>query len=131
MTACDPEADGVVTHAIKVFLMTSDDRYRQFIMRHENGILTFYDPSSQTVPPEETKGAKKTSVIQHDLQKVRIVSLDSRDFKMTCRKKRHFCLILKNSETKANRKLYFMTYSQMLDGAMYISAAQGFKRRVD
>ena len=46
-------------------------------------------------------------------------------------KKRHFCITLKDDKTRKNRKLYFMTYDRMLEGASYILAAQGFHQRVN
>ena len=122
--------------------MTSNDRYKQYTMTHHpaSNTLSFVDSAaspahiadnrSASSGVEESKLILPHEVIEHKLAHARITSVDSREHKILCRQKRHFCITLKDDKTGKNRKLYFMTYDRMLEGASYILAAQGFEQRV-
>ena len=64
-------------NGIKVLLMTTEDRYKEYVMRHHaaNGILNFHEQAASKTTAmdscaasrEETKDIQKVSEIQHDL----------------------------------------------------------------
>ena len=46
---------------IKVFLMTTDDRYKEYVMGHANGILTFYEQSSKMITEMDNCASREES----------------------------------------------------------------------
>ena len=72
-----------ISRGLKVFLMTTNDRYQQYYMEHEGSLVYFYKSR------REDKGT-----IVHDLQMAHIVSIDSPDRKVLCKSKRHFGVTL-------------------------------------
>ena len=74
------------------------------------------------------KSVKQIQDIQLDLRSARVTSADSVNKRVMCTAKRHFGLQLYSN--KGYRKLYFLTYEQMLAAADHlICTGQQFKSR--
>lgn len=67
--------------------------------------------------------------ITDDLKRSRISSIDSPTKKLLCKNRRHFGLSIVTSV--GHRKLYFLTYEQMVKSVDYILLAQKYKKRID
>jgi hypothetical protein len=103
---------------VKVFLMTTGDRYQQYYMEAEGPTIYFY---------RLTRGEKGT--ISQNLPNTHITSIDSAEKKVLCKSRRHFGFTLSNEQ--GHRKLYFMTYQLMLAGVDYVLRAQHFESRLE
>ena len=106
----------------KVFLMTTNSRYQQYTMEASNKQVSFTQGRANTSP---VRGAG----IVDDLRRSRISSVDSPTKKLLCKNRRHFGLSIVT--VNGHRKLYFLTYEQMLKAAEYLLAAQKFSNRID
>ena len=109
------------TTTCKVFLMTTNSRYQQYTMEASNKQVSFTQGRASTSP--ERGG------IVDDLRRSRISSVDSPTKKLLCKNRRHFGLSIVT--VNGHRKLYFLTYEQMLKGAEYLLAAQKFSNRIN
>ena len=103
---------------VKVLLMTTGDRYQQYFMEVIGSQVSFFHLS-----PQE-KGA-----IWHSLDNIHLTSTDSATKKVLCSSRRHFGLTITSHQ--GHRKLYFMTYEQMLAGADFLMKAQKFRKRLE
>lgn len=83
-----------------VLLMSTNDRYQQFIMKIQESEVVFF---RQT---ETEAGAFKQNLL-----KLRVHSIDTPDRKVMCPQKRHFSLLL--SSSNGHRKLYFLTLEHL------------------
>ena len=70
---------------VKVFLMTTGDRYQQYYMEAEGPTIYFY---------RLTRGEKGT--ISQNLPNTHITSIDSAEKKVLCKSRRHFGFTLSN-----------------------------------
>ena len=71
----------------------------------------------------------KDKVILDDLRRSRVSSIDSPTKKLLCKNRRHFGLSIVTMN--GHRKLYFLTYDQMVKAADYLVEAQKFSKRID
>ena len=101
---------------VKVFLMTTGDRYQQYFMEAIGPTIYFYRLR------KEDKGT-----ITQNLTNTHITSIDSQEKKVLCKSRRHFGFTLSNEQ--GHRKLYFMTWQLMLAGVEYVLKAQNFASR--
>jgi len=101
---------------VKVFLMTTGDRYQQYFMEADGSTVYFYRLK------REERGT-----ISQSLSNTHITSIDSAEKKVLCKSRRHFGFTLSNDA--GHRKLYFMTYQLMLAGVDYVLRAQHFTSR--
>lgn len=114
-------ASSVANTTCKVFLMTTNSRYQQYTMEASNKQVSFTQGRASTSP--ERGG------IVDDLRRSRISSVDSPTKKLLCKNRRHFGLSIVT--VNGHRKLYFLTYEQMLKAAEYLLSAQKFSNRID
>ena len=114
-------ASSVTNMTCKVFLMTTNSRYQQYTMEASNKQVSFTQGRASTSP--ERGG------IVDDLRRSRISSVDSPTKKLLCKNRRHFGLSIVT--VNGHRKLYFLTYEQMLKAAEYLLSAQKFSNRID
>ena len=115
---------------LKVFLMTNQDRFKQYFMRHVGDELIFEEhrviSTAASGEPNASESLKYVRCEQScTLSQVRATSIDSPERRALCKMKRHFCIALREVGGE-NRKLYFMTHEKMLEGFRFILAAQGF-----
>lgn len=108
----------IVSKGLKVFLMTTNDRYQQYYMEAEESKVYFY----------KARREDKETIV-HDLMTMHIVSIDSHDRKVLCKSRRHFGVTLVTQQ--GHRKLYFLSYAMLEAGIEYLLNAQGFGKRID
>lgn len=72
---------------------------------------------------------QEKGAIWHSLDNMHLTSTDTATKKVLCNSRRHFGLTLTNHQ--GHRKLYFMTYEQMLAGADFLLKAQKFQKRLE
>ena len=108
--------------------MTANDRFVQVTAHIDEELQELIlTPSSTDTSPESSTSAK---AIRHDCKTIRVSSIDTKTQRFVCQAKRHFGL---NIMSKIGyRKLYFLTYEQMLSAIEFlIRVGQKFKSRAD
>ena len=82
---------------LKVFLMTSGDRYQQYEMEAADGKVCF-----------NMSQRSEIGALVHDLGNMHVSTIDTADKKVVCRSSRHFgCKI---STRQGHRNLFFLSY---------------------
>ena len=105
-----------------MLLITADNRFQQCLGRIDDHQLVM---TAASAFQESVKGIVE---MRHDLRSFRVASVDSEGKRFLCSSKRHFGLLLQSKI--GFRKLYFLTYEQMLSAVeLLILKGQKFKDR--
>ena len=87
--------------------------------------------SNEKTQQPEAASSSNVAEVSHDLTGSRVTSIDTPSQRFVCKSNRHYGVVLNQIGGKLKRKLYFMTYQQMLEGVRFILDAQGFSHRVE
>jgi hypothetical protein len=98
--------------------MTTNDRYQQYIMEADAGRVYFFRAQ------RSDKGT-----IEHELANMHVISIDSPDVKVLCKSRRHYGISI--ATVNGHRKLYFLSFTHLIQGVDYLLRAQNFSKRIE